>query len=105
VAEGAAEFIQNELRGALTSRWHYKLAAAVLRPALRRVRSRIDYAEYGGAPLLGVNGVVIVAHGRSNARAIVNAVRVARDAVAGGVVSQIAQAMAVERGGKEEPVN
>jgi glycerol-3-phosphate acyltransferase PlsX len=103
VAEGSAEFIQNELRAALTSRWHYKLAAAVLRPALRRVRSRIDYAEYGGAPLLGVNGVVIVAHGRSNARAIVNAVRVARDAVAGGVVSQIAQAMAAERGDKKEP--
>jgi glycerol-3-phosphate acyltransferase PlsX len=93
VAEGAAEFILAELRGALTSRLHYKLAAAVLRPALRAVRSRIDYAEYGGAPLLGVNGVAIVAHGRSDARALFNAVRVARDAVRGGVVQQIADAM------------
>jgi glycerol-3-phosphate acyltransferase PlsX len=93
VAEGAAELILSELRGALTSRLHYKVAAAVLRPALRAVRSRIDYAEYGGAPLLGVSGVVIVAHGRSDARALFNAVRVARDAVHGRVVQQIAGAM------------
>jgi glycerol-3-phosphate acyltransferase PlsX len=93
VAEGAAELILSELRGALTSRIQYKLAAAVLRPALRRVRSRIDYAEYGGAPLLGVEGVTIVAHGRSDARALFNAVRVARDAVQGGLVQRIAGAM------------
>ena len=93
VAEGAAEFILGELRAGLTSRLRYKLAAAVLRPALREVRSRIDYAEYGGAPLLGVNGVAIVAHGRSDARAIFNAVRVARDAAAGGLVATIAAAM------------
>jgi phosphate acyltransferase len=93
VAEGTAEFILNELRGALTSRVYYKLAAAVLRPALRKVRTRIDYAEYGGAPLLGVNGVTIVAHGRSDARALFNAVRVARDAVRGNLVGRIAEAM------------
>lgn len=93
VAEGAAELILNELRAALTSRLHYKLAAALLRPALRAVRSRIDYAEYGGAPLLGVNGVVIVAHGRSDPRAIFNAIRVARDAASGGVQEMIAAAM------------
>jgi glycerol-3-phosphate acyltransferase PlsX len=98
VAEGAAELILGELRGALTSRLHYKLAAMVLRPALRRVRSRIDFAEYGGAPLLGVDGVAIVAHGRSDARAILHAVRVARDAVAGNVVRRIGEAM----GGPDE---
>jgi glycerol-3-phosphate acyltransferase PlsX len=94
VAEGAAELILTELRAALTSRIQYKLAAAVLRPALRKVRSRIDYAEYGGAPLLGVNGVTIVAHGRSDARALFNAVRVARDAARGGLVDRIAETMA-----------
>jgi phosphate acyltransferase len=94
VAEGAAELILAELRGALTSRLHYKLAALLLRPALRRVRTRIDYAEYGGAPLLGVNGVTIVAHGRSDARALFNAVRVARDAVHGDLIGQIAAAIA-----------
>jgi len=50
-------------------------------PAWHRIARRMDYAEYGGAPLLGVDGVVIIAHGRSNAKAIKNAVRVARDSV------------------------
>ena len=58
-------------------------------PALRRIARRMDYAEYGGAPLLGVDGVVIIAHGRSNAKAIRNAVRVARDSVRAGLVEVI----------------
>jgi glycerol-3-phosphate acyltransferase PlsX len=62
---------------------------ALLAPALRRVAKRLDYAEYGGALLLGVNGVVIVGHGRSNAKAVKNAVRQARLAVAGGVLEVI----------------
>ena len=88
-AEGVADFIMEELRAALTSRLRYRLAAAVLLPALRGLRERLDYKEYGGAPLLGVQGVVIVAHGRSDARAVANAVRAARDAVAGDVVGAI----------------
>jgi glycerol-3-phosphate acyltransferase PlsX len=58
-------------------------------PALRRIARRMDYAEYGGAPLLGVEGVVIIGHGRSNAKAIRNAVRVARDSVNVGLVEVI----------------
>ncbi|MBI2762061.1 MAG: phosphate acyltransferase PlsX [Chloroflexi bacterium] len=102
VAEGAAEFILGELRTVLTSRLHYKLAAALLRPAFRILRRRLDYQEYGGAPLLGVNGTVIVAHGRSDARAIVNAVRVARDAAAGHVIDHIREAMKERGAGSEE---
>ncbi len=79
-AEGVAEFILRELRGALTSSWRYKLAALILRPALLALRSRIDYAEYGGAPLLGLNGTVLIGHGRSNARAIRSAIRAAHEA-------------------------
>jgi glycerol-3-phosphate acyltransferase PlsX len=63
-------------------------------PALRRIARRMDYAEYGGAPLLGVDGVVIIAHGRSNAKAIRNAVRVARDSVRVGLVEVIRAASA-----------
>lgn len=81
-AEGVAEFILRELRGALTSSWRYKLAALALRPALLALRSRIDYAEYGGAPLLGLNGTVLIGHGRSNARAIRSAIRAAHEAAA-----------------------
>jgi glycerol-3-phosphate acyltransferase PlsX len=58
-------------------------------PAFRRIVKRLDYAEYGGAPLLGVDGVVIIAHGRSSAKAIKNAVRVARDSVDSGLVDVI----------------
>jgi glycerol-3-phosphate acyltransferase PlsX len=59
---------------------------ALLTPSIRRVASRLDYAEYGGALLMGVDGVVIVGHGRSNAKAVKNAVRQARLAVQGGVL-------------------
>lgn len=97
VAEGTAEFILGELRTVLTSRLQYKLAAAVLRPAFRALRRRLDYQEYGGAPLLGVAGVVIVAHGRSDARAIFNAVRIARDAAR----AQSAAALPAEPGDGE----
>ncbi len=85
-AEGSAEFILRELRSLLTSKLRYRLAALVLRPALLRLRSRIDYAEYGGAPLLGLNGIVLISHGRSDAHAIRAAVRVASEYAAAGLV-------------------
>ena len=53
----------------------------------------MDYAEYGGAPLLGVDGVAIIAHGRSNAKAIKSAVRVARESVQADLVNVIKQGM------------
>jgi glycerol-3-phosphate acyltransferase PlsX len=71
----------------------------VLLPALRRIAARMDYAEYGGAPLLGVDGVAIIAHGRSNAKAIKNAVRVARDSAQAGLVDVIRAGVA-----QREPV-
>jgi len=52
-----------------------------LRPALMQIKKQFDYAQYGGAPLLGVNGVCIVGHGRSNAKAVTNAIRAAKEAV------------------------
>jgi glycerol-3-phosphate acyltransferase PlsX len=58
------------------------------------VNRRLDYAEYGGAPLLGVNGVCIVAHGRSNPRAIRNAIRVAAEAAQGSLVEHIREGLA-----------
>lgn len=96
VAEGVAEFILDELRTVLTSRLRYKLAAAALRPAFRVLRGRLDYREYGGAPLLGVEGHVIIAHGRSDARAILNAIRAARDAAQGDVVAAIRTSRSVQ---------
>lgn len=65
------------------------LAGAILQPAFRRVKRRADTFEVGGAPLLGVNGVVIIGHGRSNARAVCNAIRQAARAVEGNVIEAI----------------
>ncbi|HYM16400.1 MAG TPA: phosphate acyltransferase PlsX [Dehalococcoidia bacterium] len=89
VTEGVADFIFRELRGALTAKPHYKLAAMVLRPALVKMRDRMDPATYGGVPLIGVNGFVMIAHGASDARAIRNALRAASDGASSGMLDVI----------------
>ena len=94
LSEGLAETILGLLRTQMTSSLPSKLAAAVLRPGLRKVFRRMDYAEYGGVPLLGVNGSAIVSHGRSNAKAIKNALRVARQTAETNVAGAIAQGLA-----------
>jgi glycerol-3-phosphate acyltransferase PlsX len=81
-----AEFVFRQLRETLESRLRYRLGAMLMRDGLRGIRRRLDYAEYGGVPLLGVNGVVIICHGRSHAQAIKNAIRVAKEAAASGVL-------------------
>jgi glycerol-3-phosphate acyltransferase PlsX len=95
--EGAAEFIFAQLRKTITARTHYKLAALVLRPALMAMRQRMDYGEYGGAPLLGVNGVVIVTHGRAEGHAIKNSLRLAREAASSGMLDALRSSFARER--------
>jgi glycerol-3-phosphate acyltransferase PlsX len=89
VTEGVADFIFRELRTTIYSKLRYKLAAAVLRPALLSMRERMDPGTYGGVPLLGVNGVVTIAHGNSDARAIRNALRFARDGASSGLLDTI----------------
>ncbi|MFQ5813852.1 MAG: phosphate acyltransferase PlsX [Anaerolineae bacterium] len=69
------------------------VGALLSKPAFDQVKKRLDYAEFGGAPLLGVNGVVIVGHGRSNAKAVKNAVRVAKRAVEGGMLAAIKEGL------------
>jgi phosphate acyltransferase len=85
-AEGMAELMFGELRRAVELTPWNKAAGLVLMSELRKVKHRLDYTEYGGAPLLGVDGVTVIGHGRSNARAIFNAIRAARDAVQNGVI-------------------
>ncbi len=68
------EFIKREVKGNPRA----MLGAALLKPAFKSVKKKADFEEYGGAPLIGVNGIVIIAHGRSSPRAIYNAVLVAR---------------------------
>ena len=93
VTEGVADFIFRELRASLTSKWHYKLAALVLRPGLLKMRDRMDPGTYGGVPLLGVNGFVLIGHGNSNARSIKNALKTATDGANSGMIDSIRTAL------------
>ncbi|MCM8797325.1 MAG: phosphate acyltransferase PlsX [Candidatus Omnitrophica bacterium] len=81
VSESAAEAMQVFLKKHLLSNIMGKIGLFFMLPALKRFKKDIDYSEYGGAPLLGVNGVVIIGHGRSNVNAIKNAIRVAKEEV------------------------
>lgn len=94
LSEGLSEALIGMLREQMSSTLPSKLAAAVLRPGLRKLFKRLDYAEYGGVPLLGIDGSAIISHGRSNARAIKNALRVARETAETGVASAIAEGLA-----------
>ena len=94
LSEGLAETLIGLLRTQMTSTFPGKLAGAVLRPGLRKVFQRLDYAEYGGVPLLGVNGSAIISHGRSKAKAIKNALRVARQTAETNVAGAIADGLA-----------
>lgn len=89
VSEGIGEFILSTLKQEINAGFLSKLGGLLLRPAFRRTMCRLDYAEYGGAPLLGVNGISIIGHGRSDARAIRNAIRAAAAAVENDVVGCI----------------
>ena len=93
-AEGTAEAIltmvkQEVGKGGIAA----KLGAALMMPALRRLRRRTDYDEYGGAPLLGVDGVALICHGGSNAKAIKNAVVVAGRLAQTGLGHELSDAM------------
>lgn len=92
-AEGLGTGLFSMLKDELTASLPRKLAALVLKPGFANIKKKMDYTEYGGAPLLGVKGAVIVAHGSSNQKAIRNAIRVAREAAENQVVEAIAERM------------
>lgn len=78
ISEGLADVLGKLLKREIVASSMGRLGYRLLRAAFQRFRRRVDYAEYGGAPLLGINGISIICHGRSSARAIKNAVRVAK---------------------------
>jgi glycerol-3-phosphate acyltransferase PlsX len=94
VSEGLSETLLGMVRAEMTRSLPNKLAAAVLRGDLRKMGRRLDYSEYGGLPLLGINGSAIISHGRSNAKAIKNALRVARQTAEAHVAQAIADGLA-----------
>jgi len=80
-SESVVELLTTRLRREILRDMRSKLGGWMLRPAFKRFRREVDHAEYGGAPLLGVNGVCIIAHGSSSPKAIKNAIRVAGELV------------------------
>jgi len=87
--EASTRYLSNVIREELTSGILTSVGGLLARPAFNRARKRMDAFEVGGAPLLGVNGVVIISHGSSNANAIKNAVNQAAIAVKSNVVELI----------------
>ena len=75
LSEGLQDAVLSLIRRELSSTAMSKAGAVLARPAFKRLKKRLDYAEYGGAPLLGVRQIVVVGHGSSNARAVRNAIR------------------------------
>jgi phosphate acyltransferase len=93
MAEATAEFVFSALREEVPRGAAGKLGGMLIRPGVRRIRQRLDWREFGGAPLLGIDGVAVVAHGRSDALAFRNAVRVAKEAVEANLVGKIREAV------------
>ncbi|MEJ2209722.1 MAG: phosphate acyltransferase PlsX [Anaerolineae bacterium] len=91
LSEGVSKMLMEVIKEELTSSNVSKVGALLAKPAFDAVKRRLDYREYGGAPLLGIDGVVIVGHGRSDAWAVRNAIRMAAQAVENGVLEAIKQ--------------
>ncbi len=89
VSESLAKTIGTLTKEVFTKNWRTKLGYLLVKPGMDAMKKRIDYSEYGGAPLLGLNGVVIVGHGSSKAHAVKNAIRVARESVEHRINEQI----------------
>jgi glycerol-3-phosphate acyltransferase PlsX len=89
VSEGLVEMIKSMLQESLEATITRKIGYVLSKAAFTDFKRRVDYAEYGGAPLLGVKGVCIICHGRSNANAIKNAIRVAAEFSSGKINQRI----------------
>lgn len=93
-SEGLVEMIEGLLGEELSSTLTMRMGSLLARRALRRFRRRVDYSEYGGAPLLGVNGLAIVGHGRSSPKAVRNAVAMAYRFASNRFIERVEQEIA-----------
>lgn len=89
VSEGLAESIGQMLRGELRSRWRSRLGYLLAKPAFDAFKKRVDYAEYGGAPLLGICATAMICHGGSNVKAVTNAIHQAAESVCASVNQEL----------------
>jgi len=105
ISEGLVEVVEELLSEELSSTVTMRVGSLLTRRALRRFHRRVDYSEYGGAPLLGVAGVTIVGHGRSSAKAVRNAIAMAYRFAANRFIERVEQDIAAASvgGPHEEP--
>ena len=89
LVEGMAKFFSAQLKGMFMSSLKTKIAALLMKSNIAGFKKKMDYKEYGGAPLLGISKTVIKAHGSSDARAIKNAIRQAKNCIDNGVIEAI----------------
>jgi glycerol-3-phosphate acyltransferase PlsX len=95
VSEGLADAAMMMLRDEIMKSWPAKIGYLLARKAFKSFKKRVDYAEYGGAPLLGIDGVGIVCHGKSSAHAIKNAVLEAEKMAKGNINQDILEGLAI----------
>jgi glycerol-3-phosphate acyltransferase PlsX len=93
-AEGVVALIVDRLKREVFGGLRGKIGGLILRSALRRLAQQLDYAEHGGAPLVGVDGVAVLCHGRSNAKAMKNGIRAAARLSEGDLVAAAESAIA-----------
>jgi phosphate acyltransferase len=93
LSEGLAQTLIRMLKEEISADLKSKLGSLFLKSAFQRFSKRVDYAEYGGVPLLGVDGEVIVSHGASNPKAIMNAIRVAVQSVENRVSEHVLEGL------------
>ena len=91
ISESLAEMIGTNLKLMFQSNWLSKLGYLLLKPQLVQFKKKVDHSETGGAPLLGVNGVVIIAHGSSSPKAIKNAIHRAHELSEKNIIEHIKQ--------------
>jgi glycerol-3-phosphate acyltransferase PlsX len=94
LSEGLVETVEALLHDELAATFGGRVGYVLSRQAFRRFRRRVDYSEYGGAPLVGLNGLCIVGHGRSSAKAVANAVTMAVRAVEEGLIGKLSKDLA-----------
>lgn len=105
LTEGLAKFLMTEIKALFMGSTLGKLAAALVMKNMKSFKKKLDYKEYGGAPLIGAAKTVIKAHGSSDAYAIQNAIRQARDCVEQDIVGAITEVLAAEREAKKQTAN
>ena len=92
-SEAIAKFLVDMIRTEIKASPITSLGGLIAKPAFKKVGKLLDPAEYGGVPLLGVNGVVYIGHGRSESYALLNAIRAARTAIEGGILEATQEAI------------